>query len=459
VRNSVLTTLLLSTFLLGSSPALAGTKGEPTGPSPEIALVGGTILDVSNHGQSSGDVQDAVVVLRGGEIVAAGPRKSVKIPAGARRIDVSGKYIVPGLTDSFGALGKQSHANAYLSMGVTSIVGVDGKPRRPDLYLKASPSPRIYPLGIVGYSEKGDEVVQSTEAETLKEIEAAAQHGVKVLLIHYPITPERTVQIVKKAHELGLGTIGELGFTTYEEAIRAGVDAFVHTSRYSIAIAPPELRQAMAKTPFGRPSFDFTDLVIGLSPDDPKLNQHAALLAASPVALVPTLSMLYLDLPDHRNPWLEPAAKIIDPKDIWLPANPLTGQRDETSERPSSARATRAAEAWLKVEERYRRAGAKYLTGSGTTAFGTIPGVSLHTELELLTRLGLPPRQALAAATSNFGETFHWKTVGQVKAGYNADLLVLNANPLQNIENLKNIQYVILNGEILDREKLLAEPH
>jgi hypothetical protein len=457
VRTPVLTTLLLSTFLLCSSPALAGTKDGPTGPAPEIALVGGTILDVSNHGQSSGDIQDAVVVLRGGEIVAAGPRKSVEIPAGARRIDVSGKYIVPGLTDSFGALGKQSHANAYLYMGVTSIVGVEGQPRRPDLYLKAHPSPRIYPLGIVGYAEKGDEVVQSTEAETLKAIEEAAQHGVKVLLIHYPITPERTVQIVEKAHELGLGTIGELGFTTYEEAIQAGVDAFVHTSRYSIAIAPPELRQAMAKTPFGRPSFDFANLVIGLSPDDPKLNQYAALLAASPVALMPTLSMLYLDLPDHRNPWLEPAAKIVDPKDIWLPANPLTGRRDEAPE--MTARTARAAEAWLKVEERYRRAGAKYLTGSGTTAFGTIPGVSLHTELELLTRLGLPPRQALAAATSNFGETFHWKTVGQVKAGYNADLLVLNANPLQNIENLKNIQNVILNGEILDREKLLAEPH
>ena len=194
MRASVLTTLLLSTFLLCSSAALSGTKDGPTGlPSSETALVGGTILDVSNHGLSSGDVQDAVVVLRGGEIVAAGPRKSVKIPTGARRVDVSGKYIVPGLTDGFGALGRQSHANAYLSMGVTSIVGVEGKPRRPDLYLKANPSPRIYPLGIVGYSEKGGEVVQSTEAETLKEIEEAAQHGVKVLLIHYPITPERTV--------------------------------------------------------------------------------------------------------------------------------------------------------------------------------------------------------------------------------------------------------------------------
>ncbi|HEV7505242.1 MAG TPA: amidohydrolase family protein [Thermoanaerobaculia bacterium] len=460
MQAPALTILLLSTVLLGSpSSSLAEAKAGSAGSPPAIALVGGTILDVSNYGRSSGDILDGVVVLRGGTIEAAGPRKSVKIPAGARRIDVAGKYIVPGLADSFGALGKQAHANAYLYMGVTSLVGIEG-PRRPDLYLKANPSPRIYPMGIVGYAERGGALVPSTEAELSKEIETAAQHGTKVVMIHYPITPERTAQIVKKAHELGLGTIGELGMTRYDEAILAGVDAFVHTARYSIPIAPPELRQAMAKAPFSQqPNFDFNKLLMSIAPDDPALNQNAKLLATSPVSLIPTLSLSYLDLPDHRNPWQEPAAKIIDPKDISMPANPLTGQRDEDQGTPMGARFAQLAQGLLRVEECYRRAGARYLAGSGTTAFGTIPGVSLHTELELLSRVGLSPRQALAAATSNFGETFHWKTVGQVKAGYNADLLVLNANPLQGIENLKNIHSVILNGEILDRDKLLAEPH
>src|SRR5262245_36839050 len=100
-----LTTLLLSSLLLGSPPpSLAAAKAGSSPSSPVTALVGGTIVDVSNYGRSSGDVQNGVVVLRGGTIVAAGPRKSVKIPTGARRIDVSGKYIVPGLTDGFAAL-------------------------------------------------------------------------------------------------------------------------------------------------------------------------------------------------------------------------------------------------------------------------------------------------------------------------------------------------------------------
>ena len=77
--------------------------------------------------------------------------------------------------------------------------------------------------------------------------------------------------------------------------------------------------------------------------------------------------------------------------------------------------------------------------------------------MKLLTRIGLTPRQALAAATSNFGELFGWKNVGQVKSGKNADLLVLDENPIRDVSNLKKIRMVILNGEILDRNKLLLK--
>ena len=63
----------------------------------------------------------------------------------------------------------------------------------------------------------------------------------------------------------------------------------------------------------------------------------------------------------------------------------------------------------LRIEEGFRRAGARYLAGSGVDAFGTLPGISLHTELAMLERIGVPRRQALAAATSNPGAVFGWK--------------------------------------------------
>ncbi|MES1211020.1 MAG: amidohydrolase family protein, partial [Acidobacteriota bacterium] len=172
------------------------------------------------------------------------------------------------------------------------------------------------------------------------------------------------------------------------------------------------------------------------------------------MGLIPTQSMMYLDLPGHENPWKEPIAAILDPKDINFPANPATGERDPGGRPPRPE----AAKRFLELDTHYRKAGAKYLAGSGADAFGTLPGISLHTELALLTRIGLTPRQALAAATGNVSELLGWSEVGQLKAGSNADLLVLDADPTQDISHLKKIRMVLLNGEILDRERLLHPP-
>ena len=84
-----------------------------------------------------------------------------------------------------------------------------------------------------------------------------------------------------------------------------------------------------------------------------------------------------------------------------------------------------------------------------------MPGISLHIELEMLVKACLTPRQALAAATANVGELFGWPTVGQVKPGCDADLLVLDADPTRDIGNLKRIRHLVLAGEVIDREALL----
>src|SRR5262245_20937824 len=445
-------------------------------PNPEIqqalVLEGGTIIDVSNFGNSQSDIKDSIIVIKGAQIIAAGPRRAVKIPAGAKVINVAGKYIVPGLNDAFATQRNQAQANAHLYMGVTSIVGLDEPPggRRGPLYLNAIPSPRVYKLdAISGYDPGkltppprsiGDLRARGTpltETELVNQVDTLAQSGIKVLLLHYAMGPEQVRVVARRARESGVATIGELGFTTYYEAIQAGVNAFVHTSRYSLELAPPELRKEVAGAPFGPPRIKYYEFLSRLSPNDPALKQYASVLASSHAGLIPTMSLLYLDLPEHENPWKEPVAVILDPKDIHLPANPATGKRDAETQGVRDSFPPGVAENTLRIEEQYQKAGARYLAGSGTTAFGTMPGISLHTELKLLTRIGLSPRQALAAATSNFGEQFGWKNVGQAKAGYNADLLALDENPVTDISNLKKISMVILNGEILNRDKLLSK--
>jgi len=433
---------------------LVPASGEPPRP---LVLTGATLIDVSSFGNSTADIKDSVVVIRDGKIAAAGPRSAVKIPAGAQVIDVSGKYIVPGLNDAFSALNNQAQANAHLYMGVTSIVGLGEPPggRRGPLYLDANPSPRIYRLDWEWSPE-----ASTPEAELIKKIDALAQAGVKVLLLHYGMSPAQVRVAARHARELGIATIGELGLATYSEAIQAGVNAFVHTSRYSLDVAPPDLRKEVAEQPFGPPRIKYYKYLVSLGPNDPALQRQAAVLASGHVGLIPTASLNYLDLPGHANPWKEPIAAILDPKDIHLPANPATGERDnpDPTANPMDGFPPGVAEAMLRIDEQYRKAGAKFVAGSGADAFGTMPGISLHTELQLLTRIGLTPRQALASATSNFGELFGWSQVGQVKSGYNADLLVLDQNPVQDIGNLEKIHMVVLNGEILDRDALLHPP-
>ena len=168
--------------------------------------------------------------------------------------------------------------------------------------------------------------------------------------------------------------------------------------------------------------------------------------------------MEYLHLPGHRNPWDDPVAALLDPRDIHLPADRHTGEQTLPANAVRDGFPPGSSEHLLAIEARYCRAGATYLAGSGTDAFGTMPGISLHIELELLVKACLTPRQALAAATSNVGALLSWRTTGEITRGYDADLVVLDADPTLDIANAKRVRHVVLAGKVLDLEALRRLP-
>ena len=90
--------VVLCGCLLSSSPYLGAES---------LALVGGTVIDVADWGRSTADIEDAVVLVRDDVIVAVGPRAEVEISADASRLDISGLFVVPGLTDGFAAINNQ----------------------------------------------------------------------------------------------------------------------------------------------------------------------------------------------------------------------------------------------------------------------------------------------------------------------------------------------------------------
>src|ERR1700677_3250558 len=87
----------------------------------KIAIVGATLIDVSEYGRSTDDIENSIVLIDAGKIVAAGSATQIAFPPGATRIDAHGEFLVPGLIDGFGALRTQAFGNAYLYDGVTTV--------------------------------------------------------------------------------------------------------------------------------------------------------------------------------------------------------------------------------------------------------------------------------------------------------------------------------------------------
>ena len=414
-----------------------------------LLVKGGTLIDVTKLGHNNNDVANAFVLIHNDTIVEAGsgePRSS--LPANMRIIDARGKYLLPGLTDGFGVLNNQSYANAYLYMGVTTLLEVDGGRRGP-FDAKANPAPNIYHLEGIG------DTTLATEAYLTK-LEKLHKEGYRVVLLMYALYPGQIRLLVKKAHALGMNCIGELGHTSYHDAMAAGVDAFVHFTRYSLELAPRDMAEDVAYHPFSNdmdsPKWRYYRWLAALDPSDPNILAYGQDLAASHTFIQPTLSLLYLDLPEHENPWSFPIAHILNPAYINNPANSITGLHDYPPEIQKNYTAIARQE--MRIERVYHAAGARYLAGSATDVWGTMPGISLYTELQLLHRIGLTNREALAAATSNFHEAYGWKT-GLLKKGFNGSLLILDKNPVENLENLQKINILILNGKVVDRKDLL----
>jgi predicted amidohydrolase YtcJ len=108
------------------------------------------------------------------------------------------------------------------------------------------------------------------------------------------------------------------------------------------------------------------------------------------------------------------------------------------------------------INEVFFAASPHYLAASGAPVSGAFPGISMHTELELLVRLGLTPREALASATSNYSTQFNWTELGVIAPGRRADVLVLDGDPTVNVWNVRRIVNLIVDGNVLDREALLT---
>jgi Amidohydrolase family len=471
------------------SPVLAWSQAPvpqaPPLPPVPLVLAGGTVVDVADWGRSAKDQQDAVVIVQGGRITDVGSRAAVPIPKGARVIDCTGKFIIPGLVDGFAGMSSQGEADADLYMGVTTVVA-SSDDRRGHVDLAANPSPHIYLLDSVGTTddwsllighpgwteklrENGHPAELSPE-DTLRQLADTAKLGTRVLWLGHNLTAANTQWIIAHAHQLGMVAYGEFVSTPYKVGIEAGVDALLHMSRYELGVVPDELQAPLVEDPEGSAANTAYDYSERLPPNDVHLRAYAHFLAWHHAALMPTFSLSYLRLPGHRNLWKEPAANLLDPARMFSPSDRTTGEMvyplpawtrrlpgmtQRWMEANLQKKADQSALRLWRINQTIFAAYPHYLAASGAPVFGTMTGISMHTELEMMVRLGLSAREALAAATNNYAIQFNWTELGSIAPGRRADILVVDADPTVSVWNVRRISTLIVDGNVIDRDGLL----
>jgi imidazolonepropionase-like amidohydrolase len=432
-----------------------------------------TVIDVAG-GRT---VPDQAIAISGDSIHAVGPDAALSSRFRARRtIDASGKYVMPGLWDMHVHFGggpeliaeNEALLPLYVAYGVTTVrdAAADLSDSvlawRKDVAAGRLLGPTIYTSGpkLEGYKPlwKG-----TIEVGTPAEVDAALNRLQAMKVDFVKITdntlkPDIFLYAVNAAKARGLKTSAHTPFAlTIEQAARAGLSSVEHLDYLIKAGSPQEAAigadYAAGKLTYGEASDKFVETF-----DPTYAAEEYRRLAATGIYVTPTLNMgrilAYLDREDHRT---DPALASIGPG-----LRKTYEWRVERAAKASPAQIAarhREYELSLKVLPMLRDAGIPILAGTDAGYLNSFnyPGQGLHDELARYVEAGLNPREALASATIT-GPAFlgHSDRYGAVAQGKAADILILDANPLDDIGATRSIRGVVLKGRWLDRQALDA---
>ena len=423
---------------------------------------------------------DMTVVIRGDQIAELGKSGTVRAPEGAQVVDGTGKFMIPGLWDMHVHWFHQSHLPLFIANGVTGIRMMWGMPMhqqwRKEIEQGTLTGPRMAIASAIVDGPKPiwpGSLAVGTDAEARQAVDRSKQEGADFIKVYSRLPREAYLGIADEAKKLGIPFAGHVpASVSVAEASDAGQKSIEHLTNFLEACSTREedLRkmgaEAWQNLPEGQafPSRasirPLTRLSLEtFSPD--KANALFARLARNHTWQCPTLTVLRnvasLDDPKlHSDPRLK-----YMPADIANGWNPKDDFRfkDRTAEDYELGRAT-----YKKLTELIapmRKAGVEFLAGTDVINPYCFPGFSLHDELELLVQAGLSPMEALQAATLNPARFLgKEKNLGTVEKGKIADLLVLEANPLESIGNTRKIDAVVFGGRVIPKEglqKMLAE--
>jgi imidazolonepropionase-like amidohydrolase len=425
-----------------------------------IALVGGNVIS----GAGDPVLRDAVIVIYQGKIEAVAPREGFKIPRSALEVDLTGSWIIPGLIDAHAHVERWA-LGRYVAAGVTTVRDVHGQQDsilalREEASLGGLVAPRIFSAGAMIDGPPAtyqDATEVRTADQARRAVDNRAVAGVDYLKIYTHITPELLRPLLDEAATFNLAVTAHLGLTDALTAARMGVRSIEHLTGIPEAATPsPDRFFAEHRASFWRGWTYFEKSWAGL--DSLALNKVAVALAGARVVVVPTLvlheTFSRLDDPAMLN---QPDLKTVPDSIVkrWNLPNMVARAGWTTAEYPAF-RASRGKEDLFLRE--FRAAGGHIVAGSDAGQQMLVPGLSLHTELELLVNAGLTPADAIATATYNTAQLLGTDSLGLIAPGKVADLVVLQSNPLKDIRNTRTVQRVVIRGQLYSADSLRAAP-
>ncbi len=400
-------------------------------------------------------IRDQTVMVRNGRIESIRPSSNRKISSEATVIDCRGKYMMPGLAEMHAHIPPINDIESmkkvlmlFLANGVTTIRGMLGHPMHLELRKKVEagsiPGPTIITSGP---SFNGNSVTSPEQgAQMVKE---QKKMGYDFLKLHPGLTREEFLSISKAAYKEGIPFAGHVSFDVgVWLAISSGYTTIDHMDGFIEALVPGI--EHMREETLG-----LFGMFVAEYADTSKIPALMTALKENNIWVVPTeaLSQRWfspLRLPEEMA--AEPEMVYMDKKTVagWiqtkknLMANPAYDQEKMVG--------------FMELRKKLIRAmnnkGVGILLGSDAPQVFDVPGFSVHQELRYYYDAGLSPYEALKTGTFNIGRFLKRDDIGIVRVGAVADLVILDANPLESIENTRKIAGVMKAGKWYSREFL-----
>ena len=389
-------------------------------------------------------IPQQTVIVSDGVITGIGSVDEMPVPEAAVVVDGTDRFLVPGLAEMHAHVPPATSADLerdfvlFIANGVTTVRGMLGHPSHLQLRAELLEGGRLGPRLITsGPSLNGRSVSGAADgARQVREQHAAGYDFVK---IHPGLDAAEFTAIAETANALGMPFAGHVPVAVgLSGALASGMASIDHLDGYMAALMPP---QYDASGGYG----GFFDVLLAGDVDADGIEGLARATATAGTWVVPTETLVEQIV--NEVPASELASRVEmqfmaeDTVERWVQAKQqLQQERGFSPEVAAKAIYLRRA-----LIRELHQAGAGILLGSDAPQVFNVPGFSLHRELELMVAAGLTPFEALQAGTTNVARFLGLKT-GVIETGREADLVMLDSNPLEDITGIRRIHGVMVRG-------------